>query len=236
MVRATIALALLLFCAPSARAQSVTSLFTDLPSDFRHLFSIDSAVILGTAGALSLPLRPNDHAIARHALSDEDSLGELFDAGGIIGGIPVQAAGSFAVYLVGAMRHAPRAQRLGADLLRAQTVNGVLSVGLKAAVRRRRPDGYTYSFPSGHTSSAFATAAVLQRHLGWKVGVPAHLIALYVGGSRMADGHHFASDVLFGAGVGLAAGRAVTFKVARARVQVSPNIGFGSAGVTIVAR
>ena len=36
---------------------------------------------------------------------------------------------------------------------------------------RERPDGSDFhSFPSGHAASAFATASVLGRHLGWKAG------------------------------------------------------------------
>ena len=52
---------------------------------------------------------------------------------------------------------------------------------LKYTVRRERPDGSNNkSFPSGHAASAFATATVLQRHYGWKVGAPAYALGSYV--------------------------------------------------------
>jgi membrane-associated phospholipid phosphatase len=100
---------------------------------------------------------------------------------------------------------------LGADLVEAQIVTQTVVQGLKYSVRRPRPDGSNnLSFPSGHTASTFATATVLQRHLGWKVGVPAYAFATYVGAARMSADKHHLSDVLVGAGLGIVAGRSVT--------------------------
>jgi len=95
--------------------------------------------------------------------------------------------------------------------------------GFKYIARRTRPYGTDpLSFPSGHTSSAFATAAVLHGHYGWKVGVPSYAFATYVGSSRLAQNRHFLSDVVFGAGIGLAAGRATTFHVRDSTVRIAP--------------
>jgi membrane-associated phospholipid phosphatase len=57
----------------------------------------------------------------------------------------------------------------------------------------------TQSFPSGHSASEFSTAAVLSRHCGWKVGVPATVVAAYVATARVKDNRHYLSDVIFGA-------------------------------------
>jgi membrane-associated phospholipid phosphatase len=88
-----------------------------------------------------------------------------------------------------------------------------------------------FSFPSGHTSSAFATAAVLERHYGWKVGVPAYAAATYVGGSRLSENKHYLSDVIFGAAIGVVCGRATTVGSGRARMAMSPIAAPGGAGV-----
>jgi membrane-associated phospholipid phosphatase len=236
MRRAAIALAVVLSCTPVA-AQSVTALVTELPQDFAHLISIDSAIAVGGAGLASWPLHHNDAAIARHLRLDDDEGGELFDAGNVIGDGAVQVAGALGVYALGWARHAPRVQRLGADLFRAQVVNGVMTRGIKLAVERTRPDGGSRSFPSGHASATFATATVLQNHFGWKAGIPAYALAAYVGSARLTSNHHFASDVAFGAGIGIAAGRATTFRVRQHRVAIAPSVGVDGVrvGVTVNA-
>jgi membrane-associated phospholipid phosphatase len=215
----------LVSCAPAAQAQSFASLFTTLPSDFKHLVSVDSAIAIGGGGALAVPLWSSEHT------NGEGS--EAFDAGNVIGDGAVQAAGALTVYVLGAANHSSRVQRLGADLVRAQIVNGVMTDGLKLAVDRTRPDGGSHSFPSGHASAAFATATVLQAHLGWKIGIPAYALAAYVGSARVTSNHHYTSDVVFGAGLGIAAGRATTFTVRQQRIAIAPTIGPGRVGVGV---
>ena len=62
-----------------------------------------------------------------------------------------------------------------------------------------------HSFPSGHTSSAFAIATSLSAsYPKWYVVVPAMTWATSVGVSRVWLGVHYPSDVLVGAGVGAA--------------------------------
>jgi membrane-associated phospholipid phosphatase len=122
---------------------------------------------------------------------------------------------------------------LGSDLLRAQLVSGIITDGIKWATNRTRPDGGKYSFPSGHTSSSFATASVLQHHFGWKVGVPSYALATYVASSRVANSRHFVSDVVFGAGIGIASGRATTFHLRDSTVTVAPSLTFHSAAINV---
>ena len=63
---------------------------------------------------------------------------------------------------------------------------------------------HSYSFPSGHTSVAFATATSLSLQFQkWYITVPAFLWAATVGYSRMYLGVHYPSDVLIGIVVGM---------------------------------
>ncbi|SDD64786.1 Membrane-associated phospholipid phosphatase [Mucilaginibacter pineti] len=62
----------------------------------------------------------------------------------------------------------------------------------------------THSFPSGHTVSAFSAALVITylcKNKGW--GIPALLIAILIGYSRMYLTQHFFEDVMAGSVIGV---------------------------------
>ncbi len=108
--------------------------------------------------------------------------------------------------------------------------------GLKQAFPERRPDGSdTKSFPSGHTSMSFAAAATLQNRYGWKVGVPAQIVAAFVGLSRVEARKHHVHDVLVGAAIGEASGFLITRR-ANDRVQVFPWGDTKGGGVAVTMR
>ncbi|HRZ96650.1 MAG TPA: phosphatase PAP2 family protein [Paludibacter sp.] len=94
-------------------------------------------------------------------------------------------------------------------------VSAALTYSIKQAVGRPRPmitypliinsyeEIHSNSFPSGHTSFAFATATSLSlQYPKWYVIVPGYLWAGSVGYSRMNLGVHYPSDVLAGALLG----------------------------------
>lgn len=79
---------------------------------------------------------------------------------------------------------------------------------LKSATKRKRPNGKSSrSFPSGHTGGAFGLAATLDAIYGKKIGIPAYLMAGFVGLSRINDNKHYLSDVVAGALIGTAVAR-----------------------------
>src|SRR4029079_18966435 len=123
-------------------------------------------------------------------------------------------------------------ESVGASLVRAQVLNTLLTESIKVAVHRTRPDKGNFSFPSGHASATFATATVLERTFGWKFGVPAYGLAAYVAGSRVQGNQHYASDVIFGAAVGIVAGRTVAIGHGAGRFDVAPMAVPGGAGIT----
>lgn len=77
---------------------------------------------------------------------------------------------------------------------------------LKYTIHKRRPDGSdNHSFPSFHTSSAFAASAYVQRRYGWKWGIGAYVVATYIGWGRTFAKKHDWWDVLAGAAIGAGA-------------------------------
>jgi membrane-associated phospholipid phosphatase len=92
----------------------------------------------------------------------------------------------------------------------------LVTFGLKEAFPELRPDGSDRkSFPSGHTSMAFAAASSLFQREGLSAGLPAFAVATFVGVARVkADKHHW-YDCVAGAGIGAAAGFLITNKPER---------------------
>jgi membrane-associated phospholipid phosphatase len=92
---------------------------------------------------------------------------------------------------------------------------GALEGTIKFAVGRARPSatdhpfvfnpgGTNGSFPSGHTTEAFAAATVFsEQYPRWEVYIPAYAAAAAVGFSRLYANQHWTSDVLAGAVLGV---------------------------------
>jgi membrane-associated phospholipid phosphatase len=214
---AAIVFALSIVAAP-ARAQRSSDADAEVPSfgelftltlrDFRHLPSAGNLEWLAVGGTAALATHTADRETSR-LLSESRSLETPLEAGAILGGTPFELGAAFAAYGLGRAYGNRRIANAGADLVQAQLIAEVLTIAVKQATRRARPEGSGYSFPSGHTTATFASATVLQHHFGWKIGVPAYAVAAYVGASRIHDRRHYLSDVAFGAALGTVAGRTV---------------------------
>jgi membrane-associated phospholipid phosphatase len=125
------------------------------------------------------------------------------------------------------------ALQAGGSLAAAQ----IVTIGLKEAFPEVRPDGSDRkSFPSGHTSQSFAAAATLYNREGASIGIPAMLVATFVGVARVkADKHHW-YDCVAGAGIGLAAGFVITHRRTQAQSALIPWGDSHGGGITYAAR
>lgn len=210
-----------------------THLVQNLGHDARSLARPATLGVLG-AGALAAGIvRPSDHSVARWV--DEAGASKSYTPiGGLIGNEWLQASAAVATYTIGVVQKSPEVAHIGSDLIRAQLLNGVMTTTIKLAADRERPSGGNYSFPSGHTSSTFASATVLADHYGWKVGVPAYGVAGFVGWTRIRDRSHWMSDVVFGSAVGIAAGRAVTFGHRPSSWSIAPAAMPGGAAIVAI--
>jgi membrane-associated phospholipid phosphatase len=195
-----------------------SALLHNLADDVKHVPRQNSVYWLAGGGALALAVHPFDDNINQH-FAGTGAADTFWKPGQIIGNTAVILGAGATAYLVG--RHNParyrRLQHLGMDEIEASILTAGLVYGLKESVRRPRPEraeahqASGFSFPSGHAASTFAAATVLQQHLGYRAGLPTYLIASYVAMSRLHENVHNASDVVFGAAIGIVAGRSVTW-------------------------
>lgn len=196
---------------PAPAHTGLRALLGELKADVEHLPSLENLSLAGLGGGLAVAVHPADRSVNARLISHYDVVNDIFAPAKYYGAPPEQLALSVGTYVFGRIMHQPKVSHLGMDLLRAQAVTELMVGPLKLAVRRARPDGSNrQSFPSGHAAITFAAAAVIERHLGWKKSVLAYVVASYVATSRLHDNRHYLSDVVFGAGVGLVAGRTVT--------------------------
>jgi hypothetical protein len=206
------------------------SLFATTLREFGQLPSRENAQILAFGALLAASVHPGDNEVSR-SLSSAKELGPSVRPGAIVGSTPFQVASAIALYSVGRATDRPRLAHVGGDLIRAQLLAEGMVIGMKQAFRRDRPAGPGFSFPSGHTTVSFASATVLQRHFGWKVGLSAYGVAGYVALSRVQMRRHYLTDVAFGAALGIVAGRTISLGHDRG-VQVSPMATPGGAGLS----
>jgi len=88
------------------------------------------------------------------------------------------------------------------SVLSAQVVTA-----LKHGTHQLRPDGSTYnSFPSGHTTTAFIGAEMMNQEYGWRsrwYSVAGYSMAAGTAALRIMNNRHWLSDVIAGAGIGM---------------------------------
>jgi membrane-associated phospholipid phosphatase len=114
-------------------------------------------------------------------------------------------------------------RRVSLLVLSSYALSGLIAQALKYFIIELRPGSYSglrdyqyfiqdvtlrgsqASFPSGHTTTAFAMAAVLAFwYRDKRIGVVLLLVAVMVGYSRIYTGNHFMIDVLGGSLIGIA--------------------------------
>ncbi len=212
---------------------------TAMPGDSIHaaktLFTWRDGVLAGGFAGLTIVMFPADKSIASRLQDSSTQANRFFknasrdvqyiaDPGSVVIGV--------SMYAVGRLAHWRPLADLGLHGSEAVALSGIIVGVLKDAAGRARPyvsadtnphdfgfargltkGGGYQSFPSGHTTVAFAAASVVtsesQRwwpHATWLVATAMYGGATLVGLSRMYNNAHWASDVVVGAGIGTFSG------------------------------
>lgn len=200
-----------------------------------------SLAVVGTALVIDRPLRDE---MRRHTgnspfITQVERFGAQYGAG-VVGGF----------YVFGALANDETALRVAQDGIAASLIaSGIVTPTIKLVAGRSRPradeglynfkpfsDGNS-SFPSGHTTEAFALASVVAGHYDdtW-VACTSYSIAGLVGLARTYHHAHFASDVVAGAMIGTLIGKSVVEHntvLHSGKVVLLPDIARGLIGVRI---
>lgn len=128
--------------------------------------------------------------------------------------LPISIATPIIIYSVGLIKKDITFKNQALFIGETILVSAFITTALKYTSKRERPfntypdiekvtSAPGFSFPSGHTSTAFATATSLSMEFPkWYVIAPSFVWASTVGYSRMHLGAHYPSDVVAGAIIG----------------------------------
>ncbi|HJZ73676.1 MAG TPA: phosphatase PAP2 family protein [Vicinamibacterales bacterium] len=219
---------------PTPRHTGIKAMAKHVVTNFRYLPTTENLLWAGAGGGLALAAHPFDDDVNR-ALVGNTTAENFFKPGAVLGALYTLLPSAAVVYTVGRINDQPKVSHLGMDLIEALAMSEALTAALKYTTRRERPDGSgKNSFPSGHAADTFAFATALERHLNWRMSVPAYIFASYVAISRLPANRHWLSDVVFGSAVGIIAGRTVTSNEAERPYPVAVAIIPGGAAVMYV--
>jgi membrane-associated phospholipid phosphatase len=217
---------------PIAQAQERAP--TDTTQAQQTLFNKRDAWLAAGFAGLTVLMFPIDKHIETHLRDQSTPANRFFDRSAT--GLEfISTPGSFiiggALYGVGVVADKPKLKDLGWHGTEAVILASGITGVLKGVLGRARPDafvdtrpsdfkfgkGFTVSdrtsFPSGHSTTAFAAAAAVTSEVNrmwpkytWYVGPVLYSGATLVGLSRMFHNRHWASDVALGAGIGTFSG------------------------------
>jgi membrane-associated phospholipid phosphatase len=204
----------------------------DVGGDYKHFLSKRTAYWYGGGLAAAGLVHLVDEDVAE-SFSDSTPTTRALEGGDKYGNVVLQLPLALGWWIAGHAAGRTHAAETGRDLVRAQISVASWTYAWKFLVNRTRPNGDPRSFPSGHAAATFATAMVVQDHYGSKLGVPFFAAATYTAVSRLTANKHWASDVTFGAFVGIASARTVTLHLRDHRFALGPLAVPGGGGLSL---
>lgn len=164
-------------------------------------------ISVGVFSAIAINGKGIDKELAERKLASGQSLSPtLSNIGDEFGKSGTHYWIAVAFYALGAADNNESRYEIGRTMIHALLANSIVTLSLKGAVNRKRPRGSPHSWPSGHTSSSFTLASVLNEYYGPLIGIPAIAFAGFVGYQRIDSSRHYLSDVISGALIGYSIG------------------------------
>ncbi len=195
--------------------ETAKSDFAGLPEnileDSKDTFTkTDNLTILLLAGGATIAMNQGSDKKIAENFDDHEIFHNFSDRGlKTLGNPGFHFAGAGLWYLLSSQNQDEFNKERAWVMIRALSVTGLATAGLKAVRDNKTPVGNKWAWPSGHTSSSFTVAAVLDEFYGPSVGIPAYAAASLVGLRMMDQGDHWASDVVFGAALGWVVGHTI---------------------------
>lgn len=173
----------------------------DFKSDWvSPLYKQDSQKTLlygSTLTALLVLTRDNTVEPFQKTISEQEPLGDLAPIGDLMGQLVPNL--SYMAY----QYYYKKDRRRTNYMFKVSAFTGLTTFFSKRIINQRRPnEGDRNSFPSGHTSMAFAFAGVVALEHP-QYAIASYGLASFVGFSRINDNAHYLHDVVMGATLGI---------------------------------
>lgn len=232
------------FCFPSPLTwkQDQKRMFSRLRHDARGVVNWDNAFILGAVLGGAIALRQDiDNEIRDNTARHPERWGQFSNYLGELGEVQVQIPVLLSLYGYSLHQQDEELHDLSGSLISAFTIASISTLSIKGIANTDRPsddwNGGQFGFPSYHTASSFAMAAVLDEYYGHQAGLPAYTVASLIGWSRIDERDHDLSDIVFGAALGYVIGKSVAknhlCKDSRVRIFPYTHSTDGSSGVML---
>ncbi len=158
------------------------------------------------------------------------------------------------LYLTGIALSQPWFRETGREALTSIIITGVLTSGMKVIFGRFRPynnkgddfnflsfNNKSWSFPSGHTATAFALSSVLSSQTNNTFAAAFFYgIATLTAAQRVYSNNHWLSDVIVGAALGTFVGYTISKSskneknICRYQWEIAPDLAVSKLGISIV--
>lgn len=198
--------------------------------DAKGVVNWNNGLILAGAGGVAIWFREGDidREVREKVADNPRRWGDASQFLGKVGDVRYQAPVLMGLYGYSVWSQNEKLHDVMGSVMSASVITGLSSSALKLMTNTQRPSNEwmngDYGFPSYHTASTFAIAAVLDEYYGCKVGLPAYLLAGAVGFSRLDEQDHDLSDVVFGGTLGFVIGKAVAGRhlCGNSKIQFAP--------------